>query len=170
MLELFFLLFGVFLIGGGLLAVLARDPALYATGFFAVMLALAGFFALLDESFLFLAQVLVSVGAVVVVTLIVVLTVNLKEERIPPEPFRWLWAAGAATVVAPFGWMLYRALVAAAGRFAPAGEGFGSVSAVGSTLFSEWVLPFELLSLLLLAALVGALVIGKKEQTYDIDS
>ncbi|WP_201353290.1 NADH-quinone oxidoreductase subunit J family protein [Hydrogenimonas urashimensis] len=157
-----------FLMVGALTVVVARRPATGAIGFLAVLLAVAGLFALLAQSFLFLAQILVSVGAVVVLTLIVVLTINLKEEQFPKERFKPLWFVTASIVTAPFGWLLYETLVSVANRFPEAKEGFGTIEAVGKTLFSDWVLPFEILSLLLLAAMVGAIIIGKKEQAYDL--
>ena len=171
MLETLFVLLALFLIIGSLAILLGRDPAVYATGFLAVMLSVAGLFGLLQQSFLFLAQVMVSVGAVVVLTLIVILTVNLKEEDLPKEPTRWPWIVAGSLVIAPFGWMLYRALAALSpGHFPKVEESFGTVKAMGAVLFRDWVLPFEILSLLLLAAMVGAIIIGKKEQRYDLES
>jgi NADH-quinone oxidoreductase subunit J len=165
-----FAVLAVFLVAGTLMVLLGRDPALYTTGFAAVMLSLAGLFGLLEQSFLFLAQLMVGVGAVVVVTTIVVMTVNLKEENLPPERHLPWKVAGVSAVVAPFGWVLYRALCALGDRFEKAPEGFGGIEATGRALFGEWVLPFEILSILLLAAMVGAIVIGRKEQAYDIES
>ena len=171
MLETLFALLSFFLLAGSVTILLARDPALYTTGFLAVMLAVAGLFGLLDQSFLFLAQVMVGVGAVVVLTTIVILTINLREKQLPKEPTRGPWLVLGALVIAPFGWMLYRGLVAATpDHFPVLKEGFGTVQAMGSVLFRDWVLPFEILSLLLLAAMLGAIIIGKKEQSYDLES
>ena len=168
--TIIFILLSLFLLLGSLTVVAARRPATNAVGFMAVLLAVAGLFALLHLTFLFLAQVLVSVGAVVVLTLIVILTVNLKEEQLPKEPLKYLWIVVTSAVVAPFGWLLYRTLASVAHAFPPVEEGFGSAEATGRALFGDWVLPFEILSLLLLAAMVGAIIIGKKEQAYDIKS
>ena len=163
-------LLSIFLIVGALTVVAATRPATNAVGFLAVLLSVAGLFALLNQSFLFLAQIMVSVGAVVVLTLIVILTINLREEQFPKERFRPLWFALAALVTAPFGWLLYKTLVSVALPFPQIKEHFGSTEAIGRALFGQWVLPFEILSLLLLAAMVGAIIIGKKEQSYDVKS
>ena len=165
-----FLLLSSFLFVGAGAVVLARSPYANAFGFFVASLAVAGLFALLHLSFLFLAQILVSVGAVVVLTLIVVLTINLREEKTPGEPLKWLWILASALVAAPFGWLLYRALASMAVPFGEVPDTFGDAKATGLALFGDWVLPFELLSILLLAAMVGAIVIGRKEQSYDIES
>ena len=165
-----FLILSSFLFVGAGAVVLARSPYANAFGFFVASLAVAGLFALLHLSFLFLAQILVSVGAVVVLTLIVVLTINLKEEKTPKEPLKWLWIVGSSIVAAPFGWLLYRALVSLAQPFEKVPDTYGETKTTGLALFGDWVLPFELLSVLLLAAMVGAIVIGRKEQSYDIES
>lgn len=163
-------LLSIFLIIGALTVVAATRPATNAIGFLAVLLAVAGLFALLNQSFLFLAQILVSVGAVVVLTLIVILTINLKEEQFPKERFKPFWFVMSTIVTAPFGWLLYRTLLSVSNSFPEAKEGFGNIDTMGRVLFTDWVLPFEILSLLLLAAMVGAIIIGKKEQAYDVKS
>jgi NADH-quinone oxidoreductase subunit J len=168
--DVLFAILAAFAAIGSLMVLLGRDPAVYTTGFAAVMLSMAGIFGLLGESFLFLAQLMVGVGAVVVVTTIVVMTVNLRPENLPPEPRLYGWIAGVSAVVAPFGWLLYRTLASLTEAFPKAPEGFGSVEETGRALFTDWVLPFEILSILLLAAMVGAIVIGRKEQAYDIES
>lgn len=167
--EFYFLLFALAILGGAAAVILPRNPALHVTGFLAVMLGVAGCFALLDQSFLFLAQVLVAVGAVVVLTLIVIASINLREESLPAEKSRWLWLAGAVAVVAPIGALLYRALTELADPFPPVTKDFGSAQSLGISLFGDWVLPFEVLSLLLLAAMVGAIVIGRNDsaRTHD---
>jgi len=159
--DFYFVLFAVALLSGGGVIVLSRNPAWHLAGFLAVMLAVAGLFALLNQSFLFLAQVMVGVGAVVVLSLIVVSSINLRESALPPEPRRGLWLAGAVAVVAPFAWMLYRTLLTLAEPLPELPEGFGTARSLGRSLFGDWVLPFEVLSLLLLAAMVGAIVIGR---------
>ena len=168
MLELF--LFGVLatatLIGGGMI-IMATRPATHAMGFLIALLSVGGLFALLHQSFLFFGQIMVTVGGVVIVTLIMILTVNLKEEQLPQEPFKYRWLLGTAVLISPFSWLLYRTLTSLGGMFPPVADAFGSTVSVGEGLFHGGVLPFEVLSVLLLAAMVGAIIIGNKEQSYD---
>ncbi len=152
---------------GGLMILLGRRPATHAMGFVTALLSVAGLFALLHQSFLFFGQVLVSVGGVVIVTLIAILTVNLREESLPPEPHATRWLIGAAVVVAPLSLLLYRALTSLGDTFPPVSDTFGGTRSLGTLLFHDGVLPFEILSVLLLTAMVGAIIIGKKEQSYD---
>jgi NADH-quinone oxidoreductase subunit J len=131
------------------------------------MLALAGMFALLENSFLFLAQIMVAVGAVVVLTLLVIVSVNIKESNLPEEPLKFRWMLLSALLVTPLALLIYRALTHVNQTWAKADEGYGSLKMMGQVLFHDWVLPFEIVSLLLLAGMVGAIVIARKEQPHD---
>lgn len=165
-----FALLALGVLTGGLMILLARRPATHAMGFFIALLSVAGLFALLHQSFLFFAQVLVSVGGVVIVTLIMILTVNLREEDLPPEPNKTRWLIGAAVIIAPLSLLLYRTLTTLGDAFPPVSDTFGGTQSLGTLLFHDGVLPFEILSVLLLTAMVGAIIIGKKEQSYDRES
>ncbi len=165
-----FALLAAGVLSGGLMILLARRPATHAMGFFIVLLSVAGLFALLHQSFLFFAQVLVSVGGVVIVTLIMILTVNLREADLPPEPHKTRWLIGAAVVIAPLSLLLYRTLTTLGDAFPPVSDAFGGTRSLGTLLFHDGVLPFEILSVLLLTAMVAAIIIGKKEQSYDRES
>ena len=172
-----FTLLALGVMAGGLMILLARRPAIHAMGFLIALLSVAGLFALLHQSFLFFAQVLVSVGGVVIVTLIMILTTNLREEDLPAEPHKTRWLIGAAVVVAPLSLLLYRTLTTlgdafppVSDTFPPVSDTFGGTRSLGALLFHNGVLPFEILSVLLLTAMVGAIIIGKKEQSYDRES
>jgi len=132
------------------------------------MLALAGVFALLHNSFLFLAQIMVSVGAVVIVALLVMVSVNVSDEHLPKEPNKFRWMLFTALLLTPFSLLMYRALTHLHRMFEPVDEEYGSLKMMGSTLFSDWVLPFEIVSVLLLAAMVGAIIIARKEPLDEL--
>ena len=145
----------------------SRQTIISAFGFLMAMLAMAGVFALLENSFLFLAQIMVSVGAVVVLSLMVITTINLKEENLPREPHKLRWILLSALMVAPFSLLMYKALVFTHQSFESTEEGYGSLKILGGELFDHWVLPFEIVSVLLLAAMVAAIVIARKEPSHD---
>jgi len=141
----------------------SRQTVLSGFGFLVAMLAMAGIFALLGNSFLFLAQIMIIVGAVVVLSLIVITTINMKEENLPEEPRKLRWIMISTVLVLPFSVLMYRTLINLHLRFAATKEHYGSLKAMGSELFSHWVLPFEIVSVLLLAAMLAAIVIARKE-------
>jgi NADH-quinone oxidoreductase subunit J len=162
-----FAVLALFMLGGAVAMVWLKQTLYGAFGFLCAMLALAGIFALLDNSFLFLAQMLVAVGAVVVIGLMVIVSVNARVSNLPHEPNKLRWILLSAVLTVPFGMLLYSALVRLNRAFAQTASDYGSIKAVGQALFREWALPFEIVSVLLLAAMLGAIVIARKEQNGD---
>ena len=158
-----FAVLALFLVGGSLMLLWSRQTILSAFGFLIAMLAMAGLFALLGNSFLFLAQIMIAVGAVVVLSLMVITTINLKEENLPDEPYKLRWMLFSAVLVAPFSLLMYRTLIYLQQQFGAVDEAYGSLKVTGKELFSHWVLPFEIVSVLLLAAMLAAIVIARKE-------
>ena len=118
-----------------------------------VMIALAGLFLLLSAEFMAMVQLLVYAGAVAVLVLFVImLTLRRREDAIRPRDWSWP-AAGMALV---FCGLALGAIV----RFEPPSvrmpQVVPGVAAFGKLLFTTWMLPFEMASLILLVALVGA--------------
>ena len=161
--QLLFLLLSLATLGGALLVVARRSPVDSALFLLLTLLSLAGHYAMLDAPFLAAVQVVVYAGAVVVLFLFVVMLLNLRREtllgRVLP-PGRWRYAlAGALLMVALSG--LFRA---GAGWLEMQGGAEGTVEAVGIELFQRWVYPFELVAVLLLAAIVGAVALTRKTE------
>ncbi len=158
-----FAVLALFLLTGAVMLLWSRRTVLSAFGFLIAMLAMAGIFALLGNSFLFLAQIMIAVGAVVVLSLMVIMTINMRDDRLPDEPHKLRWMLLSTLLVAPFSLLMYRSLIHLHRSFVASGEGYGTLKATGAELFSHWVLPFEIVSVLLLAAMVAAIVIARKE-------
>ena len=157
-----FAILAMFMIGGSVAMILNKQTIYSAFGFLIAMIGVAGMFALLENRFLALAQIMVSVGAIVVLSMLTILTINAKEESLPHEPNKYKWILLSSVLVAPFTFLLYKTLSAAHRNFAQMETITSKV--VGKALFSEWVLPFEIVSILLLAAMLGAIVIARKEE------
>jgi len=155
-----FIILALFMLGGSIAMITNKQSVFSAFGFLVSMIALAGMFALLDSRFLAIAQIMVSVGAVVILSMLTILTVNAKEEALPFEPNKYRWMLFSGVLVLPFTLLLYKTLVALYSSFSPL-ESVNS-KVVGKLLFSGWVFPFEIVSILLLTAMVGAIVIARK--------
>lgn len=168
MLEIsIFTILALFMLGGSIAMITNRQTLFSAFGFLVAMIGLAGMFALLDSRFLALAQIMVSVGAIVVLSMLTILTVNAKLENLPFEPNKYKWILFSTILVLPITLLIYRSTTALYQSFSTM-ETISS-KIVGKLLFSNWVLPFEIVSILLLTAMVGAIVIARKDNIKTDD-
>lgn len=143
-----------------------KQPMNSALSFIVTLLSIAGLFALLGGSFLFLVQIIIYAGAVITLVLFIIMFLNIKEENLPNEPYKTKWILFMSLLISPFTAMLISTVNSM--NFAPLHlENFGSIKAVGFKLFSQWALPFEMISILLLIALIGVVVLAKKEEGRD---
>lgn len=144
----------VMVTGGALMVLFSRNVVHAAFWLLEAMMATAGLLLLLDAEFLALVQVLVYAGAVgVLILFVVMLTLRRREDAVRPLDLS-LAAGGVA------GAFLVSVFVALAGRAPHAARVMPASGpdslAFGTELFTEWVVPFEIASLVLLVALVGA--------------
>lgn len=167
-----FYLFGLIAIASALLFVTRRSPVAAALWLVNVMFCLAALYVMLDAEFIGAIQVLVYAGAIMVVFLFVVMLLNLGHpdelSDIRGKAGR-LAAGGVGLALLAEVMVLARAkfpaqltLPAAAGAPAATDGPGGVIGPVAGPLFREYLLAFELTSMLLLTAIVGAVVLGKK--------
>ena len=159
--PLLFILLALLTLGGGLWVLVRRSPVDSALGLLVAMVAISGHYMMLGAPFLAAVQLIVYGGAVVILFLFVIMLLNLRREtlaaRRPPRG-RWLYAlAGAALMPALAG--LFRG---GRGWLAGGAPAEGTVEELGRALFQRWVYPFELTSVLLLAALAGAVALTRQ--------
>jgi len=157
-----FWIFSVPLILSALGVVFARNPVNAAISLVVAFFFLAGIYVLLTAHLLAFLQVIVYAGAIMVLFLFVIMLLTTGDEY--PARSRWkamqaLGVAGAAGVMAVV-WVAIRDLGPLPMRLVP--PDFGTVKAVGRLLFTQYLLPFEATSLLLLVAIVGAVVVAKQ--------
>lgn len=146
------------------LAVTRRNPVHSMLWVLALFLHVAGIFLLLGAEFLAAVQVIVYAGAILIFYLFVVMLLDLPDEETRPRFGKhWPFAAGVGLFFAALAW-LARAGIAPAANRAAEGPPRRSLSDVGMALFGPFALPFEIASLVLLAAIVGALVFAKRRK------
>jgi NADH-quinone oxidoreductase subunit J len=165
--ELAFVLLGAVAVGSGALVV-TTTRVVHAALWLAVSLgAVAGLFLLLTAELMAWVQVLIYVGAVVVLVLFALMLTRAPIGPAPVAPAARVVLAGAVAVATCV--VLTVAVLAGMGGEVIDLErlGVGNGQAVGAALFSAWVLPFEVLSVLLLAALVGAIVLSRGRGRED---
>ena len=160
-----FYLFALMVLVGGILTITRRSAVHSAISLIVSLLGVAGLYLQLQAEFLFAVQIVLYVGGIMVLFLFVIMLVNLdlaaKERQFNRQ---WLVALVAVALVgAQIAYFLYRGR--GAFRIAEVGAALpslGNTEVLGDALFSEYLLPFELVSVLLLVAVVGSVVMAKK--------
>ncbi|HAL48454.1 MAG: NADH-quinone oxidoreductase subunit J [SAR202 cluster bacterium] len=157
-----FYIAGSITLGGALGVVMTRNIVYAAFSLLACMLGVAGVFLLLYAEFLALVQILIYGGAVVIVILFALMLTRIEDFATLTDHRQWPVAAVVA--VAVFG-----VLAAAITTTAVSVGQRESVSfdALGETLFTRWAIPFEVASLVLLVALIGAVVLVRTQGGRD---
>lgn len=138
----------------------SRSPVTSAMFLVLTIMALAGLFILLHAFFLAAVQIIVYAGAVMVLFLFVIMLLDLKEEE-RRKIRRFTVGAGALSVAVIAGILLRAALAAVPIATGPLVE--GETKPLGKLLFTQYLLPFEVMSLLLLVGMVGVILLSKKE-------
>ena len=147
----------------GLMVILEKNPVHSVLYLIITFFSLAGHFLLLNAQFLFVVQIMVYAGAIMVLFLFVIMLLNLNKETEPHKTnlvkFAAAISAGLLLIV------LVAALKGTETMSAPAtvNANMGLVKNLGKVLFNQFLLPFETASLLFLAAMVGAVMLGKRD-------
>lgn len=143
----------------------SKNPVYSVLWLIVVFFAISGHYVLMNAQFLAIVNIIVYAGAIMVLFLFVVMLMNLNAEAEPPKNI-YLKVAG---VIA--GLCLMLVIIAALSNdtnsdvVLQAGTSVGLIKNLGNALFNEYVIPFEISSVLFLSAMIGAVVIGKKEQS-----
>jgi NADH-quinone oxidoreductase subunit J len=147
------------------MVLLSKNPVHSVLWLIGVFFAISGHYILLNAQFLAIVNLIVYAGAIMVLFLFVIMLMNLNNES---EPQKNLWVRLAGVISGGCLLMILVSLVRQAteisGRVAQVKEGsIGLIGNLGKILFTDYMVPFELSSVLFLSAMVGAVVIGKKE-------
>jgi NADH-quinone oxidoreductase subunit J len=163
--DILFYVFAFLTLACGVLVVanpFSRNPVTSAMFLVLTIISMAGLFVLLHAFFLAAVQVLVYAGAVMVLFLFVIMLLDLKEEE--RRKIRLIsLVLGLVSVGAIVGIALKSLRVAHPGKDLPAPTAVGDTATLGKMLFTNYLLPFEIVSLLLLVAMVGVILLSKKD-------
>lgn len=162
--QILFWFLSVLALFSALMVVTSKNPVHSVLWLIATFFAISGHYILLNAQFLAIVNIIVYAGAIMVLFLFVIMLMNLNKKT-EPQKNKWLRLAGAVA-----GGCLLLVFVAALkdsevkGQSALVNTGdIGLIKNLGKELFSTYVVPFEISSILFLSAMVGAVVIGKKE-------
>lgn len=158
---LFFGLAGVAL-ASGVLVVFQTHPLRSALWLIVNFFAVAGIYLLLHAEFIAAIQIIVYAGAIMVLFLFVIMLLNLRQPEEPTkEPYSAQKVGGVVLSVAAALFLSYGLARVMFTPAAPAKPGLGNTESIATLLFTDYLLPFEVTSVLLLVAIVGAVVLSK---------
>jgi len=164
--EWLFIAFALLAVLGAIGLILFRHPMNGAMSLVVTMISLAGLYALLSARLIFVLQLIVYAGAIMSLILFIIMFLNIQNSDLPEEKGRNLYLLGGIVLLIPVASLLIKVVKTLPGSEATiVGSGFGGVKEVGLVLFQDWLLPFEIVSLLLLVSLVGAVVLAGKRRS-----
>lgn len=164
----FFYFFALLVLGGAILTITRRNAIHSAICLIVSLIGVAGLYLLQKAEFLFAVQIILYIGGIMVLFLFVIMLVNLDEQA-RERQFNgqwWIALACVAVIGAQLFYFLHKGAdsfrLAAPAVAASADAARGNTELIADALFSEYLLPFEIASLLLLVAVVGSVVMAKK--------
>jgi len=147
--------------------ILSRNPVNSVLFLIATFFAISGHYLLMNAQFLAIVNVIVYAGAIMVLFLFVIMLMNLNAD-VEPQKGQLVQLAGVISGGVLFLVILAAIKTAKTESMDKTATDIGLIANLGRTLFTKYVLPFEISSVLFLSAMVGAVVIGKKEDTKPV--
>jgi NADH-quinone oxidoreductase subunit J len=161
----FFYFFALLVLGGAILTITRRSAIHSAICLIVSLVGVAGLYLLQKAEFLFAVQIILYIGGIMVLFLFVIMLVNLDEQAKERQFNGQWWIALACVAVVGAQVFFFIRKGSAAFQLAKPAEAAataGNTEMIADALFSEYLLPFEIASLLLLVAVVGSVVMAKK--------
>ncbi len=162
--EILFFILAFIAVVSSLTMISAHRPIDSALSFIVTLISIAALFALTNATFLFVVQLIIYAGAILSLIIFIIMFLNIKDDNLPDEKYKNRWLLATSIIISPFSAILIDLILRSDIAIKSVSDTkFGTIQDVGLTLFSEWVLPFELVSILLLVALVGSVTLSKRE-------
>ena len=161
-----FMVCALLAIVGAFLLIAAREPIHSALSLILVMMSLAVLYLLLGAPFVAAVQILVYAGAIMVLFVFVIMLLNAGvEERTNWSKIAWIGMILSVVILAGFGYWLYHSQPGGLVANGPAGTAAAAdTKELSRQLFRQYLFPFEATSILILIAMLGAMVLAKKDE------
>ena len=170
MVPFFFVYFALVCVAAGVLTVALRNPVHCGIALLALLGHMAGLFVLLNAEFLAAVQIIIYAGAILILYLFVLMLLNLKtEERVLHRRYAWYIIGAGAVTVELLLVLLASSYAGVQGEATEAVQAVGNSTAIGILMFSDYLLPFEIVGVFLLGAIVGAIVLAKTPAQADLE-
>jgi len=155
--------FAVLAVLGAAGLIIFRHPMNGAMSFVVTLISLAGLYALLSAKLIFALQLIVYAGAIMSLIVFIIMFLNIQPDDLPKEETKLVYILGGLVVVFPIGWFFIKIVkTLPMSSTEIIGNNFGGVQQVGLLLFKDWLVPFEIVSILLLVSLIGAVILAGK--------
>ncbi len=169
--EILFLIFAGIAVASALNVILQRNPIYCAIALIITLCALAGLFLTLSAQFIAAIQIIVYAGAIMVLFVFVIMLLNVRSEEARPDRHRIFKWIAVPLFLALLGEIYYVVrtvsnpppVIPETGG-APPAEILGTVQSIGNQMFTSYLLPFEATSVLILMAIVGAMLLARREK------
>ena len=173
--EILFFLFATIAVVAALNVILQRNPIYCAIGLIVTLCSLAGLFLTLSAQFIAAIQIIVYAGAIMVLFVFTIMLLNVRSEEAKVDRQKFLRWLAVPLFLALLGEVYYvvRTVnnpppqIPATGA-APPVEILGTVESIGREMFTSYLLPFEATSVLILMAIVGAMLLARREKASDV--
>ncbi|MEC4115675.1 MULTISPECIES: NADH-quinone oxidoreductase subunit J [Myroides] len=167
MVEILFYILSTITLGSAALTLLSKNPIHSALWLVVSFFSIAGHYILLNSQFLGMVHIMVYSGAIMILMLFTIMLMNLNISHEVAKPFV---TKLIATIAFCFIGILLLSITMRGAQtyelqYAAHGEDFQSVQVLGKVLLNEYVMPFEMVAVLLLLAMIGAVLISKKDKT-----
>lgn len=160
--TIMFYIFAIIAVAGGIAMVSLRNPLSGAFALVFSMCALGALYAMLHAEFVFILQILVYAGAIMVLIIFTIMLLNLNDEELREVPVSKLRLVTMGTVCAILAAGFIRIFRQIEPATADLAADFGTIEGVGMLMFGKYVYPFEVISLVLLVAVVGVVLLAKR--------
>jgi NADH-quinone oxidoreductase subunit J len=162
--NILFILLSVIALASAMMVITRKNPVHSVLYLIITFFAISGHYILLNAQFLAIVNIIVYAGAIMVLFLFVVMLMNLNADA-EPQPNKYIQFAGILS-----GGCLFLVIIAALVKTSAVNQtvqlkdgDYGLIKNLGIALFKDYVIPFEISSVLFLSAMIGAVVVGKKE-------
>ncbi len=167
--ALFFLFAGL-AIACAISLVYHKNPLYSAISLVGVLIALACIYVTLAAPFIAAVQILIYAGAIMVLVVFVIMLLNLEEDK-PLNRLRYLYAVGGGLglVLLAQTFFIFYAVMRAPKQAVNPDETVGNTLSIGSAMFTEYLLPVEIVGILLLMAIVGSVILARRFQQPKLE-
>lgn len=166
-----FFVFAGFAIACALSMVVQRNPLYSAISLIGVFIALSCVYVTLAAPFIAAVQVLIYAGAIMVLVIFVILLLNLDEDR-PLNRLRYLYGVGAGLglILLVQTLFIFYAVTRTPNQNVKVDETVGKTLGIGAAMYSEYLLPVEIVGVLLLMAIIGAVILVRRLNQPEIEA